>query len=179
MGIARNLARVIADNSGAIAAGNLGNAVPANGSITIAKLASSVTSKLSLKNLLLNGDFRIWQKGTDLNPATTGSAITTVDRWTTQYADFSPRIRKVEDTLPNGEVVDCVEITKLSGTYSSCELTQKVEVNTSKYLRGQTVTFSFWLRKYGSTFGSHNFDAWIGDSETADDTGWTNSRTAC
>jgi hypothetical protein len=184
MGIARNLARVIADNSGAIAAGNLGNAVPANGSITIAKLASSVTSKLSLKNLLLNGDFRIWQKGTDLNPATTGSAITTVDRWTTQYADFSPRIRKVEDTLPNGEVVDCVEITKLSGTYSSCELTQKVEVNTSKYLRGQTVTFSFWLRKYGSTFGSHqtfgshHFDAWIGDSETADDTGWTNSRTA-
>lgn len=40
MGIARNLARVIADNSGAIAAGNLGNAIPADGSITTAKLAN-------------------------------------------------------------------------------------------------------------------------------------------
>jgi len=49
MGIARNLARVIADNSGAIAAGNLGNAIPADGSITTAKLANDAitTAKLA------------------------------------------------------------------------------------------------------------------------------------
>jgi len=47
MGIARNLARVIADNSGAIAAGNLTNAVPADGSITNAKIASVAASKLT------------------------------------------------------------------------------------------------------------------------------------
>jgi hypothetical protein len=44
MGIARNLARVIADNSGAIAAGNLGNAIPADGSITTAKLAANAVT---------------------------------------------------------------------------------------------------------------------------------------
>jgi hypothetical protein len=49
MGIARNLARVIADNSGAIAAGNLGNAIPADGSITTDKLANDAitTAKLA------------------------------------------------------------------------------------------------------------------------------------
>lgn len=44
MGIARNLARVIADNSGAIATGNLGNAIPADGSITTAKLAANAVT---------------------------------------------------------------------------------------------------------------------------------------
>jgi hypothetical protein len=45
MGLARNLARLIVDGSGAINATNLTNAVPADGSITEAKLASdSVTA---------------------------------------------------------------------------------------------------------------------------------------
>lgn len=49
MSNARNLARVIVDSSGDIAAGNLDNAVPADGSITAAKLAS--TLDLSSKTL--------------------------------------------------------------------------------------------------------------------------------
>lgn len=138
---------------------------------------TSPTAQLNgMKNLLINGDFRVWQKGTDLNPVSTGNGVTGVDRWTNQYCDFTARLRKVEDTI-NGETVDAVEITKSSGTYSSCEFTQKVEVNVSKYLRGQTVTFSFWVKKVGSTFGSHACQFWLGDSETADDTGWTNQRT--
>lgn len=130
-----------------------------------------------VRNILMNGDMRVWQKGTDLNNATTGPAVTSVDRWTSHYADFAPRIRKVEDTLTNNEVVDTAEITKISGTYSSCEFSQKVETTVAKYLRGRTVTFSFWIKKIGSTFGSHRYDCWIGDSETVDDTGWTNQRT--
>jgi hypothetical protein len=129
-----------------------------------------------MKNLLINGDFRVWQKGTDLNPLVTGSAVTGVDRWTNSYCDFIARLRKVEDTI-NGETVDTVEITKSSGTYTSCEFTQKIETNVSKYLRGQTVTFSFWVKKVGSTFGTHSCQFWLGDSETVDDTGWTNQRT--
>lgn len=132
---------------------------------------------LGMKNILINGDFRIWQKGDDLNPASVGNQVTTVDRWTTQYADFSPRFRKVEDTI-NGETVETVEITKLSGTNASCEITQKVETNVAKYLRGQQVTFSFWIKKIGATFGSHATQFWLGDSETVDDPGWTNQRTS-
>jgi len=49
MSLARNLARVIVDASGDIAAGNLDNAVPADGSITAAKLAASLD--LSSKTL--------------------------------------------------------------------------------------------------------------------------------
>jgi hypothetical protein len=49
MSLARNLARVIVDSSGDIAAGNLDNAVPADGSITAAKLAA--TLDLSSKTL--------------------------------------------------------------------------------------------------------------------------------
>ncbi len=49
MSNARNLARVIVDSSGDIAAGNLDNAVPADGSITAAKLAASLD--LSSKTL--------------------------------------------------------------------------------------------------------------------------------
>lgn len=144
--------------------------------ITLKDISTTVSPLNGMKNLLINGDFRVWQRGTDLNPAATGNGITSVDRWTNQYVDFSPRIRKVEDTI-NGETVDTVEITKISGSYGSCELTQKVETNVAKYLRGQTVTFSFWIKKIGATLGSHQYDCWIGDSETVDDTGWTNSRT--
>ncbi len=49
MSNARNLARVIVDSSGDIAANNLDNAVPADGSITAAKLAASLD--LSSKTL--------------------------------------------------------------------------------------------------------------------------------
>lgn len=139
-------------------------------------LAQAGSNPMGMKNMLINGDFRIWQKGSDLNPATTGNAVTTADRWTSQYTDFTSRVRKVEDTI-NGEVVDTYEVTKLSGTYGSAEISQKVEYNTAKYLRGQTVTFSFWVKKVGSSFGSHITQFWLGDSETVDDTGWTNSRT--
>lgn len=44
MSNARNLARVVADTSGAIAATNLANAVPADGSITTAKLAANAVT---------------------------------------------------------------------------------------------------------------------------------------
>ena len=138
---------------------------------------SDASGATGVRNMLINGDFRVWQKGTDLNTATTGNAATSADRWTSQYADFAPRIRKVEDTLTNGETVDTAEITKISGTYNSCEFSQKVETTVAKYLRGRTVTFSFWIKKVGATFGSHNYDCWIGDSETVDDTVWTNTRT--
>lgn len=50
MSNARNLARVVADTSGAIAATNLANAVPADGSISTAKLANgavALSSKVS------------------------------------------------------------------------------------------------------------------------------------
>jgi hypothetical protein len=138
---------------------------------------SDASGATGVRNMLINGDFRVWQKGTDLNTAITGNAVTTVDRWTTQYADFAARIRKVEDTLANNEIVDTAEITKISGTYNSCEFSQKVETTVAKYLRGRTVTFSFWIKKVGATFGSHQYDCWIGDSETVDDTVWTNTRT--
>jgi len=138
---------------------------------------SDASGATGVRNMLINGDFRVWQKGTDLNTAVTGDAKTTADRWTTQYADFAARIRKVEDTLTTGETVDTAEITKISGSYASCEFSQKVETTVAKYLRGKTVTFSFWIKKVGATFGSHNYDCWIGDSETVDDTVWTNTRT--
>ena len=145
--------------------------------LTTSSFEPSISSPLNgMKNLLINGDFRVWQKGTDLNPLVTGNAVTGVDRWTNSYCDFTARLRKVEDTI-NGETVDTVEITKSSGTYSSCEFTQKVETQVAKYLRGQTVTFSFWVKKVGSTFGAHSCQFWLGDSETVDDTGWTNQRT--
>ena len=47
MGKARDLARVIVDSGGLISANNLGNAVPADGSITNAKIASMAASKLT------------------------------------------------------------------------------------------------------------------------------------
>lgn len=151
------------------------NSFTPNG-ITLKDISTAPSQLNGMKNLLINGDFRVWQKGTDLNPLVTGSAVTGVDRWTNSYCDFTARLRKVEDTI-NGETVDTVEITKSSGTYSSCEFTQKIETNVSKYLRGQTVTFSFWVKKVGSTFGTHSCQFWLGDSETVDDTGWTNQRT--
>lgn len=151
------------------------NSFTPNG-ITLKDISTAPSQLNGMKNLLINGDFRVWQKGTDLNPVSTGNGVTGVDRWTNQYCDFTARLRKVEDTI-SGETVDTAEITKTGGTYSSCEFTQKVETSTAKYLRGQTVTFSFWIKKIGATLGSHNFDCWIGDSETVDDTGWGNPRT--
>lgn len=44
MSKARNLARLIVDSGGAVDAGNLTNAVPADGSVTAAKLASGAAA---------------------------------------------------------------------------------------------------------------------------------------
>ena len=143
--------------------------------LTTSSFEPSISSPLNgMKNLLINGDFRVWQKGT--SGAWSGNATTSADRWVHQYVDFTPAQSKQEDTI-NGETVDCLQILKNGGTYSSAEITQKVETSVAKYLRGQTVTFSFWVKKVGSTFGSHIVQYWLGDSETVDDTGWTNQRT--
>ena len=48
MSNARNLARVLADSSGAIATTNLGNAIPADGSITAIKIADGAITSTKL-----------------------------------------------------------------------------------------------------------------------------------
>jgi hypothetical protein len=51
MGLARNLARLIVDASGNIDASNLDNAVPADGSITEAKLANSAVTNAKISTM--------------------------------------------------------------------------------------------------------------------------------
>jgi hypothetical protein len=48
MGKARNIARLIVDSGGAVDAGNLTNAVPADGSISTAKIANSAVTMAKL-----------------------------------------------------------------------------------------------------------------------------------
>jgi hypothetical protein len=85
MGKARDLARVIVDSGGLIATANLGNAVPADGSITTAKIANSAVTAPKI-----SGMPRIINMQTFTNSTRqTFSASSVITYWSVTYAKES------------------------------------------------------------------------------------------
>ena len=97
------------------------------------------------KNLIINGDHRISQRGdfTSATAATNNTYYT--DRWNTDFTGVSADITHTQSqVLPNGEYSGSLKLTATSTATGYLQLRQKIE--TEDWMQGQTVTFSAWVR---------------------------------
>jgi hypothetical protein len=97
------------------------------------------------KNILINGNFQVSQRG-DYSSATSISTSTYyLDRWKTDISGVTATIQRQTITLPNSIQTYSAKIAATSSAASSyIQLQQFVEI--FPYMQGRTVTFSAWVR---------------------------------
>jgi len=110
--------------------------------VDLAKRAVITTEDLTnipsgAKNLIINGDMSIWQRGTSFNVTSTQY---TADRWQTQGQTWTgTRSTDVPDDFQYS-----LDITAGGSSYGT--FAQKIEAVNCKHLVGKTVTLSFYAK---------------------------------
>ena len=97
------------------------------------------------RNLIINGDFKVSQRG-DYSSATSISTATYyLDRWKTDVSGVTATIQRQTVTLPDGTQTYSAKIASTSTVANSyLQLQQFVEL--FPYIQGRTVTMSAWVR---------------------------------
>jgi hypothetical protein len=101
------------------------------------------------KNLIINGDHSINQRGITNLTIVTGDSTTsyTSDRWYTYGNGVQTTATIQQVTLPNGTVVNSHRTTaNAANSNSFLHPSQKIETFGKSYLRGKTITISTWVR---------------------------------
>lgn len=111
----------------------------------LAELASVYDSgALSNRNLIINGDFSISQRG-DYSSATAISTATYyLDRWKTDFSGVSATIEHDAVDLPNGITTKSAKIAASSSASGYMQLTQPIE--TQSFMDNRKVTISAYVR---------------------------------
>lgn len=93
------------------------------------------TEIFSNPNLLINGDFQVWQRGVSI--AVNKKGTLTADRWTAIYDSASYTVKK--DSVGRLQLVP--------PSAGKCGIYQKIELNSSiiSSLKGNTYTLSFYV----------------------------------
>ncbi len=92
------------------------------------------------RNLLINGAFQVWQRGTSSTSFTGGNRGYIADRWSFRYATSAERSTDV----PEGEAFKYSIKVVVASTSPDSFLIQAIE--DSDRFAGQTVTFSYWIK---------------------------------
>ena len=96
------------------------------------------------RNLIINGDFRVGQRGTY-----TATAVTTnnyyLDRWNLDFSGVSATIQNNSTDLPNGITAKTAKIAATStGGAGYIQIRQRIEVES--WMDNRTVTVSSWVK---------------------------------
>jgi hypothetical protein len=140
-------------------------------STTLAATANAVKNTYDLaaapaagKNVLLNSNFSIWQRGTSIN----SSGAYTADRWQ-QYSNSAQTVSRqvTGDTTNLAFIQYCARVQRTAGnaTTTALALDQSMETINSIPLAGKTVTISFYARRganYSSASNVLNFEVITG-----------------
>jgi hypothetical protein len=102
-------------------------------------------SQISNPNILINGDFQIWQRGTDILVPNDGSTYTT-DRWMSCHKNHE--VQQLANTSPFPSLYMLRNINK--GTANGQMYNYQIIGDYSKY-QGKPLTLSFWIKGYGTT----------------------------
>jgi len=95
------------------------------------------------RNLVMNGGFDVWQRGTSITTTGNGYGINyTSDRW---IAYFIGTYSKQSTSLPNGDYVNYFRGVLGAGGSNRLNINQVIE-NGNSLLSGKNVTVSFWLK---------------------------------
>jgi hypothetical protein len=92
------------------------------------------------RNLLINGAFQVWQRGTSSTSFTGGTRGYIADRWSFRYATSAERSTDV----PEGEAFKYSIKVVVASTSPDSFIIQAIE--DSDRFAGQTVTFSYWIK---------------------------------
>ena len=93
------------------------------------------------KNLIINGGFDVWQRGTSFTPT---GADYMADRWFMGGGDYACTATKQASTLPDGSEVNTMRINYTASGTNYIDLYQGIE--NFKALSGKTVTLSCWIK---------------------------------
>mgnify|MGYP003656531687 CR=1 FL=1 len=92
------------------------------------------------RNLLINGAFQVWQRGTSSTSFTGSTRGYIADRWSFRYATSGERSTDV----PDGEAFKYSLKVVVASTSPDSFIIQAIE--DSDRFAGQTVTFSYWIK---------------------------------
>lgn len=95
------------------------------------------------RNLVINGDFRVSQRGDYTSPTTTTSGNYYLDRWY-QNGTGCTLTHNLNQTLPDGTVTNTMKYT-YNGT-TQLSFGQQIEPNSFKHLLGKLITVSAWVK---------------------------------
>ena len=111
-------------------------------------LGGAVAPFVAGKNVLINGAFDIWQRGTSF----TADALYGADRWINSMQTSQATISQITSSLPSGFRYG-IKIQRNSGSTSTAleSISQAMETVNSIPLQGQTLVLSFWAKK-GANF---------------------------
>lgn len=98
------------------------------------------------KNLILNGDFQVWQRGTSFTPNTVGGY--TADRWLAGAgASGNMAVSRQAFTAGQTDVPDNPKYyARMSMTNTPSDPTFQTRIEGVENLAGQTATLSFWVK---------------------------------
>jgi hypothetical protein len=108
-----------------------------SGTITSSQLDSTVNALFPYTNKIINGDFRIWQRGTSFSGVSSGQYTT--DRWMVSYRTAGVTVAK-----QNNQYYQAVRLTNTDGSVQSFDFEQRIE-DTSQF-DNTTYTLSFYAK---------------------------------
>lgn len=127
--------------------GTVGQILQSNGT-------NPVYAPFAGKNLIINGDFEIAQRGTSFTPLANDDY--TLDRWQYQkggamvhdLAQFSdvPTVAQAGRYIPNSMSIDCITIDSSIAAGEFSYIWQKVEGYNFQEIAQKTFTISFWVK---------------------------------
>jgi hypothetical protein len=136
----------------------------------LSNYANLTTTPISgFRNILINGDFRIWQRGTSSSHSGGGVYV---DMWR-EYTDVGSATQSRDTTVTVPRVANQSYKFTVGGSATNFNLFQIIESANCGHLAGQTVTFSF----YASVSSARNLNVVLASSTTTDAL-WTGSWTS-
>lgn len=141
---------------------------------TITNSAATLTSLNSgqlagFRNPVLNGCFRVWQRGTSVSASST-SLTYTADRWAFLQSAGTVAATIAQQTNPATGVYSSVRVQRNNGNtnINTIAFGHTIESRDAVRLQGQQVTLSFYA-KAGATFSASGITAQLCTGTTADE----------
>ena len=122
-------------------------------------IPSDAQGGTTFRNRFINGDMRVWQRGTTFSSI--GTSTFAADRWFSNYGGTAPTFSRSTD-VPTGFQYSF----SLAGSSTSYHgIGQRIESLNTADLSGQTVTLSFYAKlSSGTATGGLNISAGYANS---------------